>query len=378
MIPIRTVFIRLIKKIIKYSFKLLPAKNTLVFESEGDYSDNCYAFYKYLVDNNYNQKYKLVWFVTDPSLYSKHVTKNVAFVKKFGSVGFYYYLNTAKYIFFTHPYWLTSWKKTQTVINFWHGVILKHMKSDQHMLYNYLVISSDNLIDVFCENFLLKNNQCLVLGTPRLDLLFSKKNIVINGIDICNYKKVFLCMPTFKKTKNWIDSYEDNCFYINTINSLESLKALNSKLKDNNCFMIVKIHHLQLMDSIKSDNLSNIVYLTDDDLLNNGIQLYELLACSDALLTDFSSVYFDYLLLNNQIGFFANSIKEYSRGFLVDNPQEYMPGQKIYNNLDLYSFIDNVVNNNDNYSIERKRVLDSVDQFQDSMNCERIAKYFGL
>ena len=44
--------------------------------------------------------------------------------------------------------------------------------------------------------------------------------------------------------------------------------------------------------------LTNIVYLENKDLADNGLQLYEFINCSDALVCDYSSVAIDYLLLD--------------------------------------------------------------------------------
>ena len=72
-----------------------------------------------------------------------------------------------------------------------------------------------------------------------------------------------------------------------------------------------------------------------------NIQLYSLLGSVDILLTDFSSIYIDYLLLNRPIGFVAADFYEYSnsRGFVFDNPNDYMPGAKISSLKELKTFL---------------------------------------
>ena len=73
--------------------------------------------------------------------------------------------------------------------------------------------------------------------------------------------------------------------------------------------------------------------------------MYSLLGSADILLTDFSSIYIDYLLLNRPIGFVEDDFDEYSksRGFIFDNPEEYMPGVKIRSLEDLKTFLYNTL-----------------------------------
>ena len=59
--------------------------------------------------------------------------------------------------------------------------------------------------------------------------------------------------------------------------------------------------------------------------------MYVLLRNADALITDYSSAYFDYMLLNRPIAFTVEDIEEYrkKRGFVFDNPFEYMPVRRL-------------------------------------------------
>ena len=81
-----------------------------------------------------------------------------------------------------------------------------------------------------------------------------------------------------------------------------------------------------------------------------------MLGYSDALITDLSSVYIDYLMINKPIGFFMNSVKSYSRGFNIENFEEYLPGEKIYSIEDLERFVENICYNIDTYEDERMRI----------------------
>ncbi len=65
--------------------------------------------------------------------------------------------------------------------------------------------------------------------------------------------------------------------------------------------MVIKKHYLQIPYDFGENVLTNIVYLENKDLEENGLQLYEFINCSDALISDYSSVAIDYLLLSTDL-----------------------------------------------------------------------------
>src|SRR5699024_7741099 len=125
------------------------------------------------------------------------------------------------------------------------------------------------------------------------------------------------------------------------ITSIKYVKKLNDYLYNNRVFMIIKIHQGSKFTKKELQSLSNILVIQDEDFISKKLQLYEILAQCDALITDYSSVYFDYLLLNRQIGFIIDDIEDYNKknGFVFENPLDYMPGNKIKNLDQIFNFI---------------------------------------
>ena len=85
---------------------------------------------------------------------------------------------------------------------------------------------------------------------------------------------------------------------------------------------------------------------------------YEFINCSDALVSDYSSVAIDYLLLDRPLGFTLDDYEAYteSRGWVFDDPLEYMPGEHMYNMQDFENFILDIKNGKDNYKEQRASV----------------------
>ena len=183
-------------------------------------------------------------------------------------------------------------------------------------------------------------------------------------------------MPTFRQSQYTKDSDIINPFVIQGIDSEEKLWKFNDFLKKNNIKLLIKIHHLQLTDFIKDSKLSNIIYLQDKDLNEKNVQLYNFVGECDVLLTDYSSIYFDYLLLDRPIGFLIADIDDYkkNRGFIVDNPEDYMPGEKIRNLNELYMFFEDILNGKDKYKDERKKILNYTNKYKTGNSREGILK----
>ena len=90
-------------------------------ESEGDFTDNIRAFYDFMLDNQYNRQYKLIWIVHEPQKYT--APSNVVFISRYHLINFKadYYTTVAKFFLFSHPYWFKKRRKEQIVINTTHS-----------------------------------------------------------------------------------------------------------------------------------------------------------------------------------------------------------------------------------------------------------------
>jgi CDP-glycerol glycerophosphotransferase (TagB/SpsB family) len=166
-------------------------------------------------------------------------------------------------------------------------------------------------------------------------------------------------MPTYKQTKR-----RNEKGLIFNISSSE-WRTLNARLMENDARIIVKMHPLEV-DSISMtlSNYSNISLVTDLDLISRNIQLYSLIGGMDGLITDYSSVCFDYLLLNRPMAFTQDDLEGYQRdrGIIFDKKQlsEIMPGETVTNFKDLMSFCDNICHGRDDFFEARTKANSTV------------------
>ena len=374
---VRKLLIRPIEKLVLHLDRMrYPVDpHMIVFETHGDYWDNGRVFYEYLIENGYNEKYNIVWFVHDPSLYKEE--KNVRFISRYHfGVNFeaMKILAQGKCFLFTHPSWFVDRRPEQVAVNLTHSTMqLKAGGVDVSNSFDYILCASEAAKDIKRQTYHAKENQMVILGMPRNDLLYINVDL---GKLIPNYsgQKVILSMVTFKQSSLNTDSKVKDPYALNVIKTEEELKTLNSFLAENDVYLLIKIHHLQDLAFLENNNLSNIMYLQDKDLNEKGIQLYELLGSSHALMTDYSSVFYDYLFLDRPIGFLIDDLSNYERGFCVPDPLAEMPGEKLFSYDDLVQFIESVKDGKDDYHEIRDEMLNRV-HFYKSGHCQRLMNW---
>ena len=362
-------------------------KDVIVFRTEIDFWDNGWALYQYLKKN---QKKRYVWLVQSPKQYKKE--SETLFVS-YDSIGLHlkacYYLARARFVFVTHGLGdlkLTR-RKGQTIVNLSHGCGYKNFKGISKSLranYDYGIVVSSFFIKSQALFLQCDEKILLPLGYPRNDVLLAnlgdgQNNPFVLGEKI---KKLVLWMPTFRSTKRYKFSENscDNETGLPLLSTEEDLRSFDSFLNQLGVFILLKVHYLQAEKNSFKEHFTNIIVIRDEDIVNKGLQLYEIVGKTDALLTDYSSITTDYLLTDKPIGFILDDINSYikDRGFAFENVTSLMPGAHIYNIEQLKQFIYGIAEDNDNYKMKRDEMRNQMHDYVDCKNSQRIAEYFGL
>ncbi|MCX4363672.1 MAG: CDP-glycerol glycerophosphotransferase family protein, partial [Clostridia bacterium] len=143
---------------------------------------------------------------------------------------------------------------------------------------------------------------------------------------------------------------------------------------------IIKPHPAQDNLEILNFSSSNIKIIKNMDLLNKKIMLYSLVGQSDILITDYSSIYFDYLLTQKPIGFVIDDIDSYGdrRGFVVENPEDYMAGEKIKNVEELQNFLDTILDGEDKWKEKRREINHLMNADRSMEFSKKILDFVGI
>lgn len=224
------------------------------------------------------------------------------------------------------------------------------------------------------------NNKFTISGMPRNDFLF-ESNGRENLSEILNEnldaKKVVFLMPTYRNSI-WLheksgDKIKGNIFGFEDFNN----ERFDKFLEEHNIHLVYKTHPLEeneLLFQFEKFEFKNISLLTNKLLIHNNMDLYETLNSADLLITDYSSVYFDYLLLERPVIFTPVDISEYksTRGLCLEPYEMWTPGPKVLTQEELQKEILSSLSRKDYYKQERETLLNLCHTFKDGNASKRV------
>lgn len=336
---------------------ILPVnKKLIVFESNlfRNCTGNPRYIYETIINQNIDINYKCVWIFKNPDLIDKNSIPRNPIIVKYKTPLFYWYMSTARFIISDSrlPNYLAKNKKS-IYIQTWHGTPLKKLALDMTSLdmagsnnitkyhenfisssakWDYLISQNNFSTNIFKRCFAF-NKTVLEIGYPRNDILINS-----NQDDILNLKKR-IGLPLDKKIILYAPTWRDNQYYKKgeyKFASTIDFDALKSALSDE-YVMIVKYHYL-VKDNVDWGKYKDFIFQfgeTED--------IASLYLVSDILITDYSSVMFDYSVLNRPMIFFTYDLDDYKnnlRGFYFDFLAE-APGPVVLDNDSLIDAIKN-------------------------------------
>ncbi|SHH27377.1 CDP-glycerol glycerophosphotransferase, TagB/SpsB family [Thermosyntropha lipolytica DSM 11003] len=272
------------------------------------------------------------------------------------------------------------------VIDLWHGFPIKAMGySDNGEKFKEALEQRWKNVDYITSYSHLFNklmNKCIyineskyvITGAQRNDFLFytkGKKNLEFIYSESYDGKNIIFYMPTYRYNgnrlegnKKWVNLFDFKRFNINEFSNF---------LEDNNCLLFVKLHPAEeryFINNIQQNK--NIKLLTNELLFKHGIDLYEIINAANILITDYSSVFFDVLLLDIPVIFTPTDIEKYKhdRGFLLPY-EEWTPGPKCYDQKHLQEEIERFLKCKEYYKEKRKDILKNVHLYIDGNSCNR-------
>lgn len=377
--------------LIMYLFSLLPTKKRIIFESHPELACNTYPVYKYLFDKGLNDKYEFVWLCNDASKYADAKEKNISFltnIKHAKSIGeklkYMYSISTAKALVYSNQL-LGVHGKNRVSLWLQHGMPLK-ASNGTYCIKDKCTAAlcvSEFFADNFSSDARVSKDKMIFCGFPRNDYL-NKPNDSLQKFGFDKFDKVIFWLPTFRQRNDAAKNKNVAGFEMETkgtgipaIETADDMQKVNDYLRALNCLVVLKPHPVQDMSVVSEKGLSNFFIINDDTLKEKGVQLYELLGRCDAMITDYSSVYYDYLLTDKPIGLTIGDIDEYiaKRGFVYKKPLDILKGFYIESTDDLISFIGEISNGLDSVKTERTAVKNMIHTVTDGTSAQRVGDY---
>lgn len=358
---------------------------TVVFESFGgkNYSDSPKYIYEYMKDHYPELNYR--WVFTNPE--TNRVPGEALKVKK-NSAAYYQAYSEAK-VWVSNarlPLFLNK-KENQTYIQTWHGTPLKRLANDMKVVrmpgtttslykrnfhketsrWDYLISPNRYSSEIFRTAFWMPAEKTLEIGYPRNDILVNRADDVAlqaeirEELNIQEGKKIIMYAPTWRD-----DEFVKKGSY--TFKLKIDLARLQETIGDD-YVVLLRMHYL-IANALDLKGFED--FAIDVSNYNDISRLYLI---SDCLITDYSSVMFDYGILKRPQLFFPYDIEKYAtelRGFYIDYHND-LPGP-------IYTDPDALIEGLKNIELIRETYQDQIEAFHQrfcSMENGRAAQYIG-
>lgn len=354
----------------------------LIYDPDHDKQDNTGALFDYLISNGFNNKYVIIHSCHNHEELAKYNIHNVKYVGKIKGIFNFF---SSKYVYYRAATIRIVPVKGQHVIQMWHGSpckgapVISMNKGRYNPYYTGFFSASNNFNKIFEDIFSIPPERMILCGHPRTDALFGEKA----HYDFGEYKKIIIWTPTFRKYK-WkkygtvAQLKNDN--KILPIIPTDKFYEVNENLKKREIKIVVKLHPMQNLEHYERVELDHFILLSNDEFKERGLDLYRFMTQCDAMITDYSSIYWDYLVLNRPIAFTEDDADDYAsgRGFVMDDPEKYKPGPKLLNMKDFYKFIDDLAVGKDEYIAQREYMNEYGNPVTDGHSCRRALECVGI
>jgi hypothetical protein len=250
-------------------------------------------------------------------------------VPKASLAGLWAYLR-AEVVFFTHGlYGSPRPPARKPIVNLWHGDGPKDVRPGNGIggqISSTWFVGSTRLFSGYqADGFGVPADHVLLTGNPRTDQLWREvdgarlRRLGITGDFV-------VWMPTFRRTRAVGAMREQSEIGAGAEpDGGTEVAALLRGLRERGMQLVIKPHPMDAEERL----WDGAVTLTDADLVAAGVSLYALLGVSSGLVTDYSSVWVDYLLLDRPMAFLVPDRESYTRQLLPADVLDWAPGELV-------------------------------------------------
>lgn len=359
-----------------------------VFMSQPDFSCNPYALWKYI---NENTEFDTAW-IMKRSEYLEVIKERGIRCALYNTLEGQRLVDEADCVVMNSYTFLALRKREgQIWVNLWHGSGIK-----AHDYYNYEMNPKHvkklhdyfEKVDLMCVHSLddrfklaaqlhLDMRRIYVTGQARLDGVSSSKGkellYRIYGERIAGIKKFIFFAPSFRANMSSHSGtiYSDNIFRVPDYKDDELLEFLEK----NHAAIIYKLHPVeQTAFAGREFQINNrCLELTDEMLFHGDIRYYDILNAFDVMISDYSSIAYDFLLLDRPVVYLIPDYEEYTsdRGFVFAHVEDYMPGKKVFVFQTMLNGLEEAMKHPEKYQSERQFVLRQRFDYADSGAAKR-------
>lgn len=376
---VKRVFLYLLNLPLYWIAKLVPKDEKIwIFGAwfGEKYADNSKYLFEYV--NKNHPEIRAIWLTATKETEELIKSKGYEVYMTYSLNGYFYSIRSNYSFISVSASDVNFFIPTKYIINLWHGCPLKKIGHDDKITANYKY----SLVKLFLKRIFgfskqAMNHSKIVASSETeassLSTAFNKgiEDIIISGLP---RNDVFLSVEKNEKEKIFKVIYmpthrNEGEFNVSKL-FLDDIEIINDKLKTDNIELHIKLHFYH-MKQMNIKDYSNIKLVFDKDIEQD---IYSVILNYDILITDYSSIYFDFLLANRPIIFAPFDYEEYLKKDreLYYDYDEVTPGPKCQNWDQVLDWIVDFKKNPELYKEERKKIKNIFHKYQGGKNCDRV------
>jgi CDP-glycerol glycerophosphotransferase (TagB/SpsB family) len=347
-----------------------------------------------------NAKYQFLYCSEQLDIKSYWISKNKELVNtlrgyglnayyKFSIKGIWISITSKVYVYDSRTESINHWTSAGSYkVNLWHGSPLKTIDRDINVKHNafyignhtrgfkrylvrmvmpewfivpdFMIATSEKIKNYFKSAF--GSHYIEVTGYPRNDIIINPKlyskylHFEQKIKDSLNTRKTILYTPTFRDTNRF--KRETPIIWY----------RLNELLSKHDTTFLIKLHRHDY--SMLTDKT-----FTNIQILDSESDVYPIFEKIDLLITDYSSIFFDFILTDKPVLFYAYDKENYIQNdrSMYDNYEEVTPGNKVYNFEDLYTMLNDFLSGERGFvTSDYNKIKLMYNQYNDDKSCERV------
>jgi len=217
----------------------------------------------------------------------------------------------------------------------------------------FVAASCEKVAKIYIREFNVSPDKVKVTGYPRIDSFFAPPDPCL---------AVFGILKKFNRDKTGIFIPHGNYTQF-----LKNIVQIDIKLSELNVLLLVRPYKYP-PDLSGYSNLKSIYFLRDEDIETD---IYPILPRTDFLITDFASVFFDYVLLDKPVIFSPLELPAKEKNFFYDYLKT-IPGPASNDWQDTLKYIEKNLSDPSIYRLKRKSLSGEFNKFSDNQNCKRV------
>ena len=364
--------------------RLFGLQNIILIEMERIQRENTAAVFQEMLRRGWNKRYHIVLAAFEPESIRCWQTRHVTIVKRpeYGDNWLTFmrmrWLRLRSFLIIDENKQIKKQDPKTLHVFLTHGSPVKstrsyYTRSDDT---DYALCHSEFWRPIVSYEGGIPADRRVILGQPRNDAFFTS-DVSMSRLFGEEYRKVVVWYPTFRQRVDPSCPQNTVSAPLPIVHDEAAARQINEIAAKYDILIVIKPHPVQDLSRIKALDLDHVKLIYDDFFIAHQITPYAFLAKTDALITDYSSVVFDYLLTGKPIALAQEDYEEYEKkvGFAIDMELLRSCAGKLETVEDFEPFFRDLITGNDPLREKREELLHLTNQYVDGNSTQRVVDW---